>query len=416
MSIILLLGRPMPCENLIGRFQGKQTGDRLLMREELTEETKTFEKNPLYEQYNWFYANFLPLIQHSCDEFFSELFTLKFTCLSKNMNILSQGEDYFVTKIRIDKDYNLFFRSSEASIRIIVEEVLGKGKQKFDLGKITELEAKIVSSFNDSLSNAILPILQPAPTDPKQKKIHDTIYLTFFIQSKKTLEGGKLIVALPLVLLAPTPVQPMGEKFDVSSFKTSKVDVNIKVGTTKFKVKELKNLEKDDVVLFENSNINSMQLIYKDYTNNFRITPNPGLITTIDNNDGGTLMENNSLSQDLWDNIQVEMGAEFDKVKITLGELKNIEQGLVVDISSVYDNKISLKVENKIIARGELVIINDRYGVRIDEVFAAENAQAQEFSQANAEVQGEEEIHQEAPAEIEEEFDYSDFELDDQDI
>ena len=46
----------------------------------------------------------------------------------------------------------------------------------------------------------------------------------------------------------------------------------------------------------------------------------------------------------LWDSIQVDMSAEFDKVKLSLGELKSIEEGLIVDLCSVYDNKISLKV------------------------------------------------------------------------
>ena len=215
------------------------------------------------------------------------------------------------------------------------------------------------------------------------------------------------------MLLAPESVNVATQKFDVSDFRKSKVEVSIKAGTTKFPVRDLKNLEKEDIVVFENSNLQSMSLIYKDYKKKFRITPNPGLILSIDNNDGGKNMEDHSISQNLWDNIQVEMGAEFEAVKISLGELKNIEQGLVVDITSVYDNKIFLKVENKTIAAGELVIINDRYGVRIDEVYASEKTEVQDTSP--------ETDHEEtaAPAEhsgTEDEFDYSDFELDDQDI
>ena len=56
---------------------------------------------------------------------------------------------------------------------------------------------------------------------------------------------------------------------------------------------------------------------------------------------GGNEMDNTNSS--IWDSIQVDMSAEFDKVRLTLGELKNIEQGLVVDLCSVYDNKVSLK-------------------------------------------------------------------------
>ena len=383
------------------------------MREE---QTTTIIKDELYGQYNWFYMNFLPAVQQACNEFYSDLFTFRFTALSKNINVLSAGDDYFVTKIKVNKDYDVFFRSSETAIKIIVEEVLGSSKQKFDLGKITELEAKIISSFNDYLYNAISPILLPPPISAKARKNFDTIYMTFFIQSNQTLNGGKLIIAIPQLLLSPGTVQQTEEKFDVRSFNTSKIDVNIKVGTTKFKVKALKHLEKDDIVIFENSNIQTMQLIYKDFKTNFRVAPNPGLIITLDNSDGGNHMEENSLSQNLWDNIQVEMGAEFDTVKISLGELKNIEQGLVVDIASVYNNKISLKVENKIIASGELVIINDRYGVRIDEVYASEPSHQQEAYNPMVQIGEEAHEHHEEPNVADDEFDYSDFELDDQDI
>ena len=132
-------------------------------------------------------------------------------------------------------------------------------------------------------------------------------------------------------------------------------------------------------------------------------------------------------ANNLWDSIEVEMTAEFDAVKITLGDLKSIEDGMVVDLTSIYDNKVTLKVEDKIIARGELVIVNDRYGVKINEVTAQKKeaaAQPEEladdFEADEAEVNetpagGEEE----APAgndQQDEEFDYSDFELDDEDI
>lgn len=404
-SLILLLGIRLFC------------GDRVLS--EVKTRAKTIEKDELYVQYNWFHQSFLPSIQIACNEFFSELFDFQLISVSKNINILFQGDDYFVTKIRIDKQHDAFFRCSEGAVSIILDKILGKNK-KFSLEKITELEAKIISSFNDYLYNNISQFLLSPPHQSQKRKNFDTIHLTFFIKDKQSHNGAKLIISLPQVLLTPKAIEVKNEKFDVSNFKSSKVDVKIKVGTTKFYLKELKNLEKEDIVVFEDSNINTMRLVYKDYEKDFKITPNPGLVTSTDNDNGGHNMEEKSLSQSLWDDIQVEMGAEFEKVKITLGELKNIEEGLVLDLSSVYDNKISLKVENKTIAKGELVIINDRYGVRIDEVFSSEKNQAEQLSQAPTETEGEgEEFSQQSAEENEnsdEEFDYSDFELDEQDI
>ena len=386
-------------------------------------ETKINLKNVLYEQYNWFHESFLPSVQIACNEFFSSVFEFQLISVSKNINILFQGDDYFVTKIRIDKQHDAFFRCSESAVRIILDKTLGKTKT-FDFTTITELETRIISSFNDYLYNNISKFLLPVPTTGnkqphnagKKRKNFDTIHLTFFIKDKLSNNGAKLIVSLPHILLSPKAIESQSEKFDISNFKTSKLDVKIIVGTTKFSVKDLKNLEKEDIVIFENSNIHSMKLIYEDYKKDFEINPNLGLITSINNDNGGHNMEENSLSPSLWDNIQVEMGAEFEKVKITLGELKNIEQGLVVDINSVYNNKISLKVEDKIIAQGELVIINDRYGVRIDEVFASQKDKLEQTSQSENKIQNGTQELLENDEDSDEEFDYSDFELDDQDI
>ena len=131
------------------------------------------------------------------------------------------------------------------------------------------------------------------------------------------------------------------------------------------------------------------------------IKPNIKIIEPYDTGGGESMEEHTNTN--LWDSIQVEMAAEFDKVKVTLGELKSIEEGLIVDLCSVYDNKVALKVGGKIVASGELVIINDRFGVRIEKV--NDSAPSEEPS---VPVQNEETANQEG-----EDFDYSDFEVED---
>jgi hypothetical protein len=135
--------------------------------------------------------------------------------------------------------------------------------------------------------------------------------------------------------------------------------------------------------------------------------------------------------QNIWDSIEVEMIAEVDAVKITLGELKNIENGLVVDLTSLYDNNVTLKVEGKPIATGSLVIVNDRYGVKINDVIAnggndsalpvTDEAEFTAEEDNSEEYQGDEtqESYEESADNAnsdEEEFDYSDFELEDENI
>ena len=130
----------------------------------------------------------------------------------------------------------------------------------------------------------------------------------------------------------------------------------------------MKHLENDDVVVFDNSDIEKLTLTINGQDLPVRLNPNMDLLIPEDNDDdGGEVM---SSTQNIWDSIEVEMYAEFDAVKISLGELKNIEDGLVVDLTSLYDNNVTLKVEGKPIASGSLVIVNDRYGVKINNVIA----------------------------------------------
>ena len=115
------------------------------------------------------------------------------------------------------------------------------------------------------------------------------------------------------------------------------------VGQTKFSLYDLKHLENDDVVVFDNSDIEKLTLTINGQDLAVRLNPNMDLLIPEDNDDGGENMSNTQ--QNIWDSIEVEMYAEFDSVKISLGELKNIEDGLVVDLTSLYDNNVTLKVE-----------------------------------------------------------------------
>ena len=129
-------------------------------------------------------------------------------------------------------------------------------------------------------------------------------------------------------------------------------------------------------------------------------------------------------SSNMWDSILVDIVAEFDNVKLTLGELKQISEGLVIDVGSVYDNKIKLRVENQVVATGELVILNDRYGVRIDSVKKAKEpapkaAVSSEKTPAPAAKKAAKPADEKAkkkPENADENFDYSDFEIEDESI
>ena len=397
----------------------------------------SIEYKKLYSQYNWFEKNYPPVVQKSCDEFFLPGFSFVLAGISKNINTLMDKDAYFVTKIRIDKQHDMFFRMSERAVEIVLDRVLGRAQRKFSLNRLTDLEAKIITSFNDYMYNSVAQFLSPPPPTLKRTNF-DIIHLTFLIKDIDENTVSKFIISLPEVLLKPDEVVSKNDKFNYTDFQKSTLDVAFKIGSTRFKLYELKNLDVDDIVVFENSDPKHLTLKFRDYEKEVNLYPNMRLVIPVDNEEGDNMAENNT---NLWDSIEVEMDAQFDSVKITLGELKNIEEGLVVDLTSIYDNKVTLTVEDKPIARGELVIINDRYGVKVEEVIAnsgnkeqaasapqqpvdeqmpLQNAPLEENAPMEEEQPFENEISDEQPqnpaGDDEDEFDYSDFELEDEDI
>lgn len=355
----------------------------------------------LYRQYSWYDSIFTPIIKDCSKEFFFDGFEYKLESVSSNMNILSQNETFFVTKIKINSKNDVYIRISQEAINVVLDKVLGKNNKRFDLTEVTELEAKIITAFNDFLYESLAPNFTIEPN----RRYSEILHLTYFVRSEVSGASAKFIISVPKEILSPTEIDTTRQRFTDSDFAQCPVEVNLRLGTTTFPLAEVKRLDVGDIVLFENSNSSEMTLICDNIVQTFRVKPNVNIIEPYETSGGGGMEGNNS---NLWDSIQVDMAAEFDKVKVTLGELKSIEEGLVVDLCSVYDNKIHLKVGGKTVANGELVIINDRFGVRISNVNDSNNPADNSYNTVDNNT-GNDEIAQQTGND--ENFDYSDFEV-----
>lgn len=372
----------------------------------------------LNRTYDWFDINFTENLEIGASEFWNTDISAKLMGLFENVNLLSSQDEYFVTKIRLNKERAIFIRLSKQVVKELLEDAIGNipGKKDFNLEKITELEAKILTGFNNYLYKYFCEILLPPDELPKNTVNFNECILTFFVKNKKR-EIGKIIVTVPVIAIKPEKLR-IRNRFTIDDFKSCIAKLNIRVGKTRIKLNDIKQLEPGDIVVLEDSNIKRMTLLYEGKAIKFKVIPNPALIKDFDYDGGRHMDENSENNFNMWDNIQVDMGAEFEKVKITLGELKQMSEGLVVDIGSVYENKIDLKVENKIIASGELVIINDRYGVRIDEIYTDSDEKEPDADEAvhSPEEQPSDSHGANQQQNDEEDFDYSDFDVEEEDI
>ena len=350
----------------------------------------------LYKQFSWYDSVFTPVVKNCSSEFFFDGFEYKLVSLSTNMNVLSQNETFFVTKVKINSKNDVYIRISQDAINVILDKVLGKNNKHFELTEVTELEARIITAFNDFLYESLAPNFTIEPN----RRYNEILHLTYYVKSEVSDAAAKFIVSVPKDILSPKELEIKSPRFTDNDFAHSFVEVDLILGTTVFPLADIKKLDVGDIVLFENSNSSEMTLVCENIVQKFKVKPNEKIIEPYDMS-GGNDMDNTNAN--LWDSIQVDMSAEFDKVKVTLGELKSIEEGLIVDLCSVYDNKISLKVGGKLVASGELVIINDRFGVRIENV----NDSSTSVSEKKENTAVEETTENEHT----EDFDYSDFEV-----
>ena len=347
----------------------------------------TAEEHNLFKDYNWFYSNIYLKTQKSVNEFFQNNFQLRFLGLANQENILFYGDEYFVNKIPVNKSCSIMIRISANLVSSLLDNALGLSENSFALNELTDIEAGLIKSFTVFVYKNIEDILEKPEPNKKIVQSSKEYNITFYARLKHE-HIGKIIITLPEYMLPEIKHEEISERFSISDFKTAKTALTIGTGSAKITLNEIKALENGDIIVLDNSDINKMFTALEGKEIKFKINPNPALIISIDNNGGNEMEEETSAkSQSMWDSILVDIVAEFDNVKLTLGELKQISEGLVIDVGSVYDNKIKLRVENQIVAEGELVILNDRYGVRIDNVKKSKEEQIKPAAKPLAEVQ-----------------------------
>ena len=68
--------------------------------------------------------------------------------------------------------------------------------------------------------------------------------------------------------------------------------------------------------------------------------------------------------------IPIEVTVELGRSKMLVNELLRLGQGSVVELSKLAGETLEILANQKLIARGEVVVINDKYGVRLTEVIS----------------------------------------------
>lgn len=74
--------------------------------------------------------------------------------------------------------------------------------------------------------------------------------------------------------------------------------------------------------------------------------------------------------------VTVELTVEVGRTRMQLGETMSLGPGSVVTLDRLADKPVDLLVNGRPIARGEVVVIDEQFGLRITEVVGAEPPEA----------------------------------------
>lgn len=78
----------------------------------------------------------------------------------------------------------------------------------------------------------------------------------------------------------------------------------------------------------------------------------------------------NDRNIDLILDIPLKLTVELGRTKMLVSELLNLGQGSVVELNKLAGEPMEILVNDKLIARGEAVVVNEKFGVRLTDVIS----------------------------------------------
>ena len=96
------------------------------------------------------------------------------------------------------------------------------------------------------------------------------------------------------------------------------------------------------------------------------VTAEPAKIfQPFDHGNGGASMMN---ELDMILDIPVQISVELGRTKITIKNLLQLAHGSVVELDNMAGEPMSVYVNGTLIAQGEVVVVNDKFGIRLTDI------------------------------------------------
>ncbi len=78
-----------------------------------------------------------------------------------------------------------------------------------------------------------------------------------------------------------------------------------------------------------------------------------------------------SMNREVIENIPITLSIEVGRATLKIRDLMRLTQGSVVELDRLAGEPLDIVVNDTVVAQGEVVLVNDRYGVRLTKVVSA---------------------------------------------
>jgi len=84
--------------------------------------------------------------------------------------------------------------------------------------------------------------------------------------------------------------------------------------------------------------------------------------------EGGKVDEVKEANLDLILDIPLSVTVELGRSKMLINDLLQLGQGSVVELTKLVGEPLEVLVNDKLVARGEVVVVNEKFGVRLTDI------------------------------------------------
>lgn len=107
------------------------------------------------------------------------------------------------------------------------------------------------------------------------------------------------------------------------------------------------------------------QMLYEESTKNQVVPEEPSKDKTVTTVPAGS-PRNLEMILDIPLQVRVELG----RTKMLINDLLQLGQGSVIELTKLVGEPLEVLVNNKLIARGEVVVVNEKFGVRLTDIIS----------------------------------------------